>query len=186
MMWRGSGPRAAFTLVEVMIGAAVASSVLAALAIGSITLQRTFAAVEGFGTAQSDQMRTLDYITRDVRRAKSLTITTSPTVLTLTVPNYIDSSTGLPLTPSLSGGVISYGTTTITYSLSGSNLVRDQSGNRLVVARTVTAFAPVLDPADAKQKTVTVSLTFASPLKWRSTAQTGTSVTMQAKATARN
>ena len=45
---------AAFTLVEVMVGAAVASLVPTGLALRSIATQRTFAAAEGFGTAQSD------------------------------------------------------------------------------------------------------------------------------------
>lgn len=185
MKMRRRVSEAAFTLVEALIAAGVASIVLGSLAIGSIALQNTFAAIEGFGSAQSDQMRALDYVIRDVRRAQSITVTTSPPVLTLVVPDYIDPSSGLPLAPSISGDAITYGgTTTVTYSLSGSNLVRDQGGTRLVVARTVTAFAPALDPADPNQKTVTADLTFASTLKWRSSP--GTAEMIRAKVAARN
>jgi len=176
---------AGFTLPEVLVGAAIASIVFAALAVGAVSLQRTFAAVEGFGTGQRDQMRTLDYISRDVRRAKSVSVATSPAALTLRAETYIDPASNLPRSPMISDGGITYGgTTTIIYSLSGSNLVREEKAQRLVVAHNIRAFTPALVAADSQQKTVNVTLSFASPMKWRSDAPT--SVTLQATSTARN
>lgn len=178
---------AGLTLPEVTIGAAITSMVFAALVMGSIALQRTYAAIDNFGTALSDQTAALDYMTCDIRRAQSVAVTASPATITLTVQTYLDPTTQTPRTAVVSSGAVSYGgTTTITYSLSGSSLVRDQGGTRLIIARNVTGFTPVLDAADVKQKTVCVTLTFAAPLKWGGDPATAAPLSLTAKVSSRN
>jgi len=178
---------AAFMLAELLVGMAVASLVFAALAIGSLSLQRTYNAVEAFGSSQADQLRCLDYISRDVRRAQSVSVAASPSTLTVVVQSYIDSSTGLPRNPSISNGAITYGgTSTITYTLSGTSLIRTEGGRQLVVGKSITSFNPALDAADATNKTVTVRLNSNPSLKWRSKSSNPTTFTMLAKVTARN
>ena len=118
----------AFTLVEMMVAVAAGSLMLGAVLAAGVALQRSFAAVEGYSIAEGDQLRVLDYIAMDCRRA--LTASVANNTLTLTVPVYYD-STSVPITPTLTNGAVSYGTgtVTITYSQSGSNFNR-----RIVVA----------------------------------------------------
>jgi len=61
--------RSAFTLVETITAMACGTIVLAALLAMSISLQRSFAAVEGYSIAEGDQLRVQDYIAMDCRRA---------------------------------------------------------------------------------------------------------------------
>jgi len=61
--------RSAFTLVETITAMACGTIVLAALLAMSISLQRSFAAVEGYSVAEGDQLRVQDYIAMDCRRA---------------------------------------------------------------------------------------------------------------------
>lgn len=115
--------RHAFTLVEMMLAVGCGSMVLAAVLAAGVALQRSFAAVEGYSIAEGDQLRVLDYIAMDCRRALSASVANN--TLTLTVPVYYD-STSAPTTPTLTNGAVSYGTgtITITYSQSGSNFNR--------------------------------------------------------------
>ena len=177
---------AALTIVELMMASGVAAMLLAALAIGSITLQKMYVAVDSFGAAQGDQMRCLDYITRDVRRSQSVSVTSNPPTISLVVPGYNDPTTSLPRTPSLSSGAVTYGsTTTVTYSLSGTQLLRQENGSRLVVASNVSGFTPTVDAADSTGKSVTAKIDFANTFKWSRKATNMTTFSLQAKATAR-
>jgi Tfp pilus assembly protein PilW len=116
--------RAGFTLVEMMVSAGCGSLILAAVVAAGICLQRSFAAVEGYSIAEGDQLRILDYIAMDCRRALSASVANS--TLTLTVPVYYDGSKN-PVMPTLSSGTLSYGSgsVTIIYSQSGSNFNRE-------------------------------------------------------------
>jgi Tfp pilus assembly protein PilW len=132
--------RAAFTLAEMMVAVGCGSIILAALMTASVALQRSFAAVEDYSTAEGDQLRVLDYIAMDCRRAISGTVTgltgatpqvdngswvnsggtwnwqhsnVAPLTLILSVPNYYDSN-GNPAAPTLdvASGVIQYANAT--------------------------------------------------------------------------
>ena len=118
----------AFTLAEMMVAVACGSLILGAVLTAGVALQRSCVAVEGYSIAEGDQLRVLDYIALDCRRALSASIANN--TLTLTVPVYYD-STSAPTVPTLTNGATSYGagTVTITYSQSGSNFNR-----RVVVA----------------------------------------------------
>jgi Tfp pilus assembly protein PilW len=134
--------RAGFTLVEMMVSLGCGSLILAALMAGSVALQRSFAAVEGYSTTEGDQLRVLDYIAMDCRRALSATVANNG--LTLTVPNYYDSS-GNPVAPTFdtttqrlqyNGGA----TTTISYSQIGSTFVRTVGSTSTAIATNVSSF----------------------------------------------
>jgi prepilin-type N-terminal cleavage/methylation domain-containing protein len=62
-------PRFGFTLVEMMMSIACGSLILAAVVAAGVSLQRSFAAVEGYSVSQGDQLRVQDYIAMDCRRA---------------------------------------------------------------------------------------------------------------------
>jgi Tfp pilus assembly protein PilW len=122
---------AAFTMVEMMMSMGCGSIILAAVVMAGVSLQRSFAAVESYATAEGDQLRVLDYIAMDCRRATSASV--SNNILTLTIPEYYQSS-GTPYDPVFSSTVntVQYhkdsnGNTTyytIQYYQSGSRFVR--------------------------------------------------------------
>src|SRR6476659_9476086 len=99
----------AFTLVEMLVAAAIASMALLALVTGSIACQKVFSATDYALKSSVDQLRILDYIERDARQALTVNVTNSGQTLTLTVPNYIDSSTGQPRLPTIKPGKKSNG-----------------------------------------------------------------------------
>jgi hypothetical protein len=122
----GKKTRPAFTLVEMMLSVGCGSLILGAVLTAGVCLQRSFAAVEGYSMAEGDQLRVLDYIAMDCRRALSASVANN--VLTLTVPQYYQSG-GTPYPPTFNSGsnAIRYNggnTFTIQYSQSGSNFVR--------------------------------------------------------------
>lgn len=182
--------RAAFTLMEAMIGAAVSSIVLATLATGSIALMRSYNASEDYSTAQADQLRVLDYIARDVRRALTVTVTATPPKLTLTLPDQYAGAdpdrTFRSPTLTTQGNTLgaTYGTTpvTVSYYVAGSTFVRNENGALTVIANAVSDFQPVFDATDPAAKTVNTTLTFA-PIFRRflsSDARTATRLTSRA------
>jgi Tfp pilus assembly protein PilW len=85
---RGQG---AFTLAEMMVGMAAGALILLGLTLASISLQRSFSSGDAYATAQDSQLRVMDYLTRDLRRASTATPSGDGTQVTLTVPDYYDS-----------------------------------------------------------------------------------------------
>jgi Tfp pilus assembly protein PilW len=128
-----------FTLVEMMVSLGCGSLILAALMAASVGLQRSFAAVEGYSTAEGNQLRVLDYIAMDCRRAipdlndpdtTDLTaVKVTANTLTLHVAGYYQPA-GTPYAPTFNSATtdtIQYNTGAtykIQYSQSGSNFVR--------------------------------------------------------------
>src|SRR6266478_5627550 len=107
--------RWAFTLVEMMISASVGSLILGALILTATSFQNVFNATDDYYLATSDQMRVLDYISLDMRRAVSGSVSNTAQTLTLTLPDYIDYSLNPPTprtaTIALAGtvGTVTYG-----------------------------------------------------------------------------
>lgn len=64
---------AAMTLAEMIVSAAAGSIILAAILTCGVALQRSLMAVEDYSTADGDQLRVLDYVAMDCRRAMSAT-----------------------------------------------------------------------------------------------------------------
>ena len=80
---------AAFTLVEVMIAATMLAVVIVAALTGVTTLQKSYAATEQYATGMADQMRLLDYLAQDLRRAVAAPVTDADGQgIRITVPNY--------------------------------------------------------------------------------------------------
>jgi prepilin-type N-terminal cleavage/methylation domain-containing protein len=78
-----------FTLAELMIALAISSVTLAATLIASISLQKSFNAVDNYFATQNQQIRIIEYLSRDVRRSYIVTSASSPQTVTCTIPNYI-------------------------------------------------------------------------------------------------
>lgn len=117
-----------FTLVEMMMSLGCGTFILAAIIAASVSLQRNFAAMEAYSTIEGDQLRVLDYIAMDSRRATSASVNNG--MLTLTLPVYYNSGSTpayQAYTPTLSNGVITYGSGSVQvyYWQSGKNFVRE-------------------------------------------------------------
>lgn len=154
------------TLVEMLLSVACGAFILAAIVAAGVAMQRSYGAVESYSTAEADQLRVLDYIAMDSRRATSVAVNTvtvngiSEPALVITLPQYFSSSTSstaTPNNPSLGSGSLSYGAdiVTVTYQQSGTNFTREvkvtdstgttvRSDNTTAIAKNVSSFT--VDP----------------------------------------
>jgi prepilin-type N-terminal cleavage/methylation domain-containing protein len=78
-----------FTLAEIMVAVAVSSVVLAIIFTASIALQKSFNAVDNYFYTNLQQVRIIDYLSRDVKRSYIVHTTVSPQTVTCTIPNYV-------------------------------------------------------------------------------------------------
>jgi hypothetical protein len=131
----------AFTLTEMIVSIACATFILAAVVAASVSLQRSYAAAETYSNTEGDQLRVLDYIAMDCRRATSANVASvnNLPVLTLTVPVFYDPCNGnVPVTPVMVNGVVTYKggsntdcanititSVTVKYTQSGTNVTRE-------------------------------------------------------------
>ena len=94
-----------FTLIEMMLAVSVGSLMMAAIVAASICLQRSFTAVDGYFASHVQQVRIIDYLSRDVKRSYIVTTSADRQTVTCIIPNYlIDNGSNQPTraTPTLS------------------------------------------------------------------------------------
>src|SRR5438309_689700 len=116
-----------FTLAEIMMAMAIAVVIFAAIITASIAMQKSFNAVDHFFATHIQQVRIIDYLNRDVKRALICTVSANQQTVTLTIPKYIIQSgdaeavsnpsvVGTMRSPTLSTttSLVNYGTTTST------------------------------------------------------------------------
>ncbi len=160
--------RAAFTLAELMMSVALSSVILGAIIVASVTVQKSIQASQDYTTGMAAQVRVLDYIGLDVRRAITVTSTGNHS-FDLQIPDYYDTSKSSPvprqptLPPTAKMGTSSvplyYGTGTITvsYSQQGTNIIRSYNGTQTVLVSNV---ASIDMEANTKDPNVTVTISF--------------------------
>lgn len=78
--------RAAFSLVEIMIGASIGSFVLLGILTAFVTLGRSGARLYNYNTMETESRRALDEFSQDVRMASGI-VWNSDSSVTLTVPD---------------------------------------------------------------------------------------------------
>jgi len=153
-------PRTAgFTLGEMLVAVSVSSIVLAAAIASSVSLQKSFNAVDNYFATHIQQVRVIDYLSRDVNRGFSVTTSVDLQTVTVNVPNYIiqagdpeavgnASLIGTPRTPTVSytsgAAQINYGTSTSTvvYSVSNSSILRTENGAVTTIASSTDQLVP--------------------------------------------
>lgn len=89
-----------FALADLLIGVSIGAVALAATISASVGLQKSLNAVENYFTAHAQQIRIVDYLSRDARRSYIVTSTSSPQTVTCTTPEYLNSS-GARRTPKI-------------------------------------------------------------------------------------
>lgn len=101
-----------------LVSIGCSSLILAAILLAGVSLQKSYASLESYSTAEANQLRVLDYIAMDSRRATYAQVNTvtvngvSLSQLQLTLPAYYNSSTSNTATfntPTLSGGSLGFG-----------------------------------------------------------------------------
>jgi hypothetical protein len=163
--------RSAFTLAEMLMSIGCGSLILAAVVTAGVAMQRSFAAVEVYSTAEDDQLRVLDYVAMDCRRATAASVTSN--VLSLTLPVYYNAgSSNTPYAPTLTSGALSYGSgsVTVNYQQSGKTFTREvviknssgttTSDNTSTIARNVSSFTVTPLDQGSTNGTVTCSIMF--------------------------
>jgi hypothetical protein len=142
-----------------MIAMAASSVVLGTTLTSSSSLQKSFNAIDNYFGTHMQQVRIVDYLSRDVKRGLIVTTSADLQTVTVTVPNYIiqagdpealvdPAKIGTPRTPTMSytpsGWQVNYGaaTTTVVYSISGLSILRTENGVVTTIASSTDQLVP--------------------------------------------
>jgi prepilin-type N-terminal cleavage/methylation domain-containing protein len=168
----------AFTLPEMMLALAVSGVVLGATLTSSTSLQKSFSAIDNYFGTHMQQIRIVDYLSRDVKRGLIVTTSVDLQTVTVTIPNYIiqagdpeavinPASVGTPRTPTMkytpSGWQVNYGnaTSTVVYSISGLSILRSENGVVTTIASSTDQLVPqTTDVELANTEYTKTSITF--------------------------
>ena len=167
-----------FTLAEILTATAIAVVIFAAILTASLAMQKTFNAVDNYFATHIQQVRIIDYLNRDVKRALICTTSANQQTVTLTIPKYIIQSgdaeavsnpslVGAMRSPTIStttsGVQVNYGTTTSTvvYSINGGSILRTEDGVVTTIASSTDQLIPTTTDVDlANTEKATMAVTF--------------------------
>jgi hypothetical protein len=158
-----------FSVAEMLIATSMASVLFAAILTTTISLQKSFRAADSYFATHMQQVRIIDYLTRDVKRGLDVKTSFEKQSVTVTLPNYIikegdaeavanPALIGSPRTPTIqrtaAGPQVNYGTTTSTvvYNVNGISILRTENG-------AVTTIASSTDQLIAKTTVYELELT---------------------------
>ncbi len=168
----------AFTLSEMMLAIAISGVVFGATLTSSTSLQKSFNAIDNYFGTHMQQIRIVDYLSRDVKRGLIVTTSADLQTVTITVPNYIIQAgdpeavanpalVGTPRTPTMSytpsGWQVNYGntTSTVVYSISGMSILRTENGAVTTIASSTDQLVPqTTDVELANTEYTQTSITF--------------------------
>jgi prepilin-type N-terminal cleavage/methylation domain-containing protein len=171
-------PQSGFTLAEIMTAMAIAVVIFAAILTATLAMQKTFNAVDNYFATHVQQVRIIDYLNRDVKRALICTTSANQQTVTLTIPKYIIQSgdaeavsnpslVGAMRSPTISsttsGVLVNYGTTTSTvvYSINGASILRTEDGVVTTIASSTDQLVPsTIDTDLANTEYTTMAVTF--------------------------
>jgi prepilin-type N-terminal cleavage/methylation domain-containing protein len=167
-----------FTLAEILTAMAIAVVIFAAIITASLAMQKSFNAVDHYFATHIQQVRIIDYLNRDVKRALICTTSANQQTVTLTIPKYIIQSgdaeavsnpslVGAMRSPTISsttsGVLVNYGTTTSTvvYSINGASILRTEDGVVTTIAASTDQLVPsTIDTDLANTEYTTMAVTF--------------------------
>jgi prepilin-type N-terminal cleavage/methylation domain-containing protein len=172
-----------FTLAEIMTAMAIAVVIFAAIITSSVAMQKSFNAVDNYFATHVQQIRIIDYLNRDVKRALIVTTSADHQTVTLTIPKYIVQSTdqdgqsnaslvGAMRSPTISPtssyqvnydyvGTTTPATSTIVYTISGNSILRTEDGVVTTIASSTDSLVPSdIDTELTNTEYSTMSVTF--------------------------
>jgi len=196
MTFKALQKTAGFTLSELLVAVSVSLIVLAAAVASSVSLQKSFNAVDNYFATHIQQVRIIDYLSRDVNRGLSVTTSVDLQTVTVNVPNYIiqagdpeavgnSSLIGTPRSPTVSytsGAMqINYGasTSTVVYSVNNSSILRTENGAVTTIASSTDQLLPqTTDVELANTEYISSAVTFMPifTMSGSPAARTGTSL----------
>jgi len=168
----------AFTLPEMMLALATSGVVLGATLTSSGSLQKSFNAIDNYFGTHMQQVRIVDYMSRDVKRGLIVTTSVDLQTVSITVPNYVIQAgdpealinpnlVGTPRTPTMtytpSGWQVNYGATTssVVYSIQGLSILRTENGQVTTIASSTDQLVPqTTDVELANTEYTKTSITF--------------------------
>lgn len=165
--------RSAFTLIETIFGISILSIATAAIYIGSLSLQRSFRAAKHYSTTHAAQLRVLDYVSLDLRRAYA--VKQGDKEITMLIPDYYDrANPSHPKAryPKVVNGRVVYGNTNgikvryyITTRIDASNrkindLFREENGVSKLLVSGIEEFEPAYADDDPRRQIVKTAITF--------------------------
>jgi prepilin-type N-terminal cleavage/methylation domain-containing protein len=170
--------RLAFTLPEMSVALAAGSVILGATLTSSTSLQKSFNALDNYFATHMQQIRIVDYLSRDVKRGLIVTTSADLQTVTITVPNYVIQAgdpeavvnpalVGTPRTPTMaytpSGWQVNYGavTSTVIYSINGMSILRTENGAVTTIASSTDQLVPLTTDVElANTEYTKTSITF--------------------------
>jgi Tfp pilus assembly protein PilE len=173
-----SNKAAGFTLGEIMLSVAISSIVVAAALTATVSLQKSFNAVDNYFGTHMQQIRIIDYLNRDVKRGLAVTTSVDLQSITVSMPSYLiqtgdaealaDPSTiGTPRTPTIvytqTGPQVNYTNTpmTVVYAISGTSITRTENGVVTTIASSTDQLVPkTTDVELANTEYANTSVTF--------------------------
>jgi prepilin-type N-terminal cleavage/methylation domain-containing protein len=144
-----------FTLSEMLIALALGIAILAAIVTASLAMQKSFNAVDNYFATHMQQIRIVDYLNRDAKRAYIVTTSVDLQTVTMTIPRYIiqsgdaDASPATvgrartpTITPTSGGSQVNYQVdalgnpvySTVVYSINGNTIQRTEDGVVTLIA----------------------------------------------------
>ena len=178
MKLRISRKHFAFTLPEITLALAVSGVVFGAILTSSTSLQKSFNALDSYFGTHMQQIRIVDYLSRDVKRGLIVTTSADLQTVTVTIPNYIIQAgdpeavvnpalVGTARTPTMaytpSGWQVNYGntTSTVVYSISGLSILRTENGTVTTIASSTDQLVPLTTDVElANTEYAKTSITF--------------------------
>lgn len=159
--------------MELLIAIGISAVMFAIILSAWVSAVRNLTIADDYSYQSNEELRAVDYIVRDLRRALTVTLATGGNSLSLTIPDYYTSydaqgnPTGAPATPTIVNGAPVYRSATlplsVSYTVSGSQLIRTQTiqatgaVSNLIVCSRVNDFALSFV---ALSTTVTFKITF--------------------------
>jgi hypothetical protein len=135
--------RRALTQTEMVVSLAVISMLCAVMVVGVMFLQRNFKASGNYVAKESAQMRLLDYLALDLRRALTVNANNTNGSIQLTMPDFYQTD-GTPRTPQIKAGLAYYGNPAnpkrVSYFRRNNDLVRQEGTTETKVASDVQDF----------------------------------------------
>ena len=170
----------AFTLAEMLIAMGIAVAIIAVTLTTSVGLQKSFYSIDNYFGTHMQQIRIVDYLSRDVRRGLSVVSSTDKHTVTVNLPRYIiqaadadatGSNIGTPRAPSLAVVNRDYNVnylptstsspSVVTYTISGSSILRTEDNVITTIASSTDNLLPeTVDIELANTEYTTTAITF--------------------------
>ena len=172
-----------FTLAEIMIAVGLGSSILTAIFLSATALRKSMAAIDSYFSAHVQQIRIIDYLSRDVKRSTIVRTSADRLTIQCWMPKYVVKATdpdgianpalvGTRRNPVITNKLnvikVDYGTpdytvspptgvTEVDYYLSGNSIVRKEDNTVTTIASSTDQLIPDFVDVDQSNTEYTIS-----------------------------